>query len=304
MTHIKTAEFENAWARLDECRQSRLLEGDPLHMRLLGVSGLGKSFLLERYWNAHPSIKQAGRTKVPVSYVLIPCAPTVKSIYIAMLMALGVPHPTGTSEDLRQRTIALYQSCGVELCLFDEINHFVDGGQIKHRENAADALKMAVESIQLPSVFSGARRSLALYEQNMQFRSRVTSSLTLRPFSLEQPRFDELRGFLNALAGALLGVDAGAHLASDDIAERIFYASDGIHRNISRFLYGLVLKGWNTPAQLGFGNLAIAFRHYLWEEASDTLNPFSAKFSFRRLNQAREPYVPTEFDGDNHNQEA
>jgi len=298
--HIKTAEFLNAWARLDECRRSRLLDGDPLHMRLLGVSGLGKSFLLRRYRDASPPEKRAGRTTVPVSYVPIPCAPTVKSVYVAMLIALGIPEPKGTTEDLRQRTIALYRTCGVEICLFDEINHFVDGGRIKHRETAADALKMAVESIQLPSVFSGARRSVALYDQNMQFRSRVTSSHTLHPFSLEPCRFGELRGFISALAGALMGPDAGAHLASDEFAERIFYASDGVHRNICRLLYGVAGRGWKTPAQLGLGDLAIAFQDYLWEEASETLNPFSAKFVFRRLDRAREPYVPTEFDGDNH----
>ena len=298
--HIKTAEFLNAWARLDECRRSRLFDGDPLHLRLLGVSGLGKSFLLKRYREAHPPTKLAGRTTVPVAYVPIPCAPTVKSVYVAMLIALGVPDPKGTAEDLRQRAIALYRSCGVEICLFDEINHFVDGGRIKHRETAADALKMALESIQLPSAFCGARRSLALYEQNMQFRSRVTSSLTLHPFSLERSRFDELRGFISALAGVLLGPDAGAHLASHEFAERIFYASDGIHRNISRFLYGLAGRGWKVPSELDFGNLAIAFEDYLWEEAPETLNPFKGKFAFRRLNRVNEPYVPTEFDGDNH----
>ena len=205
MTHVKTTEFENAWGRLDECRQSTSLDGDPLHMRLLGVSGLGKSFLLKHYRKAHPPVKQGGRTTVPVTYIPIPSGPTMRSIYAAMLVALGVDDPKGTAETLRHRTVALYCSCNVELCLFDEINHFVDGGRIKYREAAADAIKMAVESIQRPSVFCGAKRSLALYDQNMQFRSRVTSSLTLRPFSLDRPRFDELCGFINALAGCATG---------------------------------------------------------------------------------------------------
>jgi hypothetical protein len=300
MLYVKTPEFQNAWGWLDECRHSLIRGNDPLHMRLLGVSGLGKSFLQKHYRNANPPTRQGGRTVVPVAYIPIPSSPTVRSIYISMLTALGQTDPRGTADALRHRTVTLYRNCSVELCLFDEINHFVDGGRIKYRQAAADAIKMAVESIQLPSVFSGAKRSLALYEQNMQFRSRVTCSLTLRPFSLDQPRFDELCGFINALGCSLIGADAGAHLASDDVAERLFYATDGIHRNLCRFLYGLKRRDWTTPEQLAHANLASAFRDYLWEDAPEALNPFSAKFPFRRLNRANEPYVPTEIDGDNH----
>lgn len=301
MVRIDTPDFSTAWRRLNECKQSRQHGGDPLNMRLLGVSGVGKSFLLRQYRDAHPRRREIGRTVVPVAYVPIPSGPSVKAIYVAMLEALGMHGVAGTADALRHRTTTLYQSCGVELCLFDELNHFVDGGRLRLRQAASDALKVTIESIGLPSVFTGAKRSHILFEQNMQLRSRATSSLTLRPYDLTL-RFAELQGFVLALAGQLLEAPAAEQLARSDMAERIFYATDGIHRNVSRLLHRLQHLGLTKDDQMTPGNLAQVFRTYFWEDAPDRLNPFCQGFEYRRLCRSGEPYVPTELDGDNHDE--
>lgn len=298
-TRIEIPDFQRAWARMRECHESGKSDSGPMHLRLLGQSGLGKTFLLKEYRDAFPAVRNSKGTHVPVALLTIPSAPTVKGIYIAFLESLGLHGAIGTVEALRHRSRVLCSACGVELFLVDELNHLTDRGQIRTREAVGDALKEMLETLNIPTVFSGASRSHIIFDTNMQLRSRVMASLTLRAFNLEE-RFEDLRGFISALAEVDQDEETANWLSSPGVASRIFFATDGIHRGITRFVIQVgsaICKG-KTSQDLEL--LAKIFREYFWEGVPPALNPFGDAFPMRRLCEPGEPYSPTALDGDNH----
>jgi hypothetical protein len=302
-TRIEIPDFQRAWARIRECHDSGQRDSGPMHLRLLGQSGLGKTFLLKEYRDAFPAVRTAHGTHVPVALLTIPSAPTVKGIYIAFLESLGLHGAIGTVEALRHRARVLCSACGVELFLVDELNHLTDRGQIRTREAVGDSLKEMLETLNIPTVFSGASRSHIIFDTNMQLRSRVMASLTLRAFNVEE-RFEDLRGFIFALSEVDQDEKTANWLSSAEIASRIFFATDGIHRGIARFVIQVgaaIRKGQNSQ---DLELLAWIFREYFWEGVPHALNPFGVAFPMRRLCEPGEPYSPTALDGDNHTEGA
>ena len=299
---VCTTSYETAWKRLVDCHRSGRSSQGPWHLRLLGQTGVGKTFLLERYVEEHPPIRTEERYVVPVLLVPIPSAPTQKGLYLAVLAALGA-HAAGASslEALRHRAITLIKNLGVEFLMLDELNHVLDRGQRRTREAVGDAIKQLVDAVGLPTVFAGAKRADQLFAANAQLRSRATASLTMKPFDLSG-RFAELRGFIKAFLGPTHTAGQCDWMVEPDIATRIFYATDGMHRQVSQFLAAVPL--W-TPldaiAPASFMHvLKQVFRETLWESAPEPLNPFSDVFVYRRLDRKGEPYAPTALDGDNH----
>lgn len=298
-TRIEIPDFQRAWARIKECHDSGKNDSGPMHVRLLGQSGLGKTFLLKEYRDAFPATRSSKGAHVPVALITIPSAPTVKGIYIAFLESLGLHGAMGTVEALRHRARVLCKACHVELFLVDELNHLTDRGQIRTREAVGDALKEMLETLNIPTVFSGASRAHIIFDTNMQLRSRVMASLTLRAFNLEE-RFEDLRGFIFALSEVDQDEQTANWLSSAEIASRIFFATDGIHRGITRFVIqvGAAMRKGQMSRNLEL--LAEIFKEYFWEDVPQALNPFGGDFPMRRLCEPGEPYSPTALDGDNH----
>lgn len=296
---IETSDFQRTWARIKECHDSGTSDSGPMHLRLLGQSGLGKTFLLKEYRDAFPAVRDATGTRVPVALLTIPSAPTVKGVYLAFLESLGLNGARGTVEALRHQSQVLCRACRVELFLVDELNHLTDRGQIRTREAVGDALKEMLDSLNIPTVFSGASRSHILFDTNMQLRSRVMASLTLRAFNLAE-RFEDLRGFISALSEGDQDETTANWLSHEDIATRIFFATDGIHRGIARFVFQVGAAMRNESSALNVALLARIFKDYFWEDVGPKLNPFCDDFVLRRLCEPGEPYSPTALDGDNH----
>lgn len=296
---VELPEFQNAWARIQECHASARAARGPMHLRLLGQSGLGKSFLLNKYVEAFPKTQTKKGVHVPVALVTISSAPTVKGIYGAFLGSLGLAGVIGSVEALRHRALVLCNACQVELLLIDELNHVTDRGQIRTREAVGDALKEMLDALNRPTVFAGASRSLAIFDTNMQLRSRVLASFTLRPFNLNG-RFDDLRGFIEALSTGEIDEMSVSWLSSPEVASRIFFATDGIHRTVSSFLASIHTAVRTEKCALDYVLLARLFTKYLWEKAPPALNPFHQSFPMRRLCEPGELYAPTALDGDNH----
>lgn len=288
--------FRSAWDRLTECHKDAGVDNNPLNMRLLGVSGVGKTFLLKEYREAFPPVVDEELTTVPVLYISIPSAPTRKSIYAAFLRGLGVDPGSGTTESYQRRVLTLCQECAVEIVFVDEIHHFIDRGKAHSYAAAADALKELLDLISRPFILSGAPRSLILFDHNSQLRSRVMVTLRLRPFDLTD--LSALMGYLYALTDAL-PIAQRQWIVTPEVSTRIFYATDGIHRNIATWVKLMVNRA-RAQAHMDYAQLADIFRTYIWTPTSASHNPFDKNFVMRRLSQYGEPFQPTYLDGDNH----
>ncbi len=298
---ISLPSFELAWTRIRQCHQSHGVQETPLSMKLLGVAGVGKTYLLTEYKAEHPHQILGDTTRLPVLHISVPSSPTRLGIYKAVLAAMGITQPRGSADDLRHRVKTLIVRCKVELLMVDEVQHFIDRGSAQTYAGAADALKELLDVLKLPVIFAGAPRGQILFDHNSQLRSRVMSVHYLAPFNPDET-LDEMRGFVYGLTDGDFLPRHRDFLASKQIATRLLFATDGVHRLIDALLR-LVLfdlkKGDNLPLEIGtLANLFDA--HYSQRNPVSSLNPFRPDFVMRRLNRTGELHQPTVLDGDNH----
>jgi hypothetical protein len=294
-THIDIPGFVKGWQRLRKCHRS-YGTGHLMHLRLIGVSGVAKTFLAKQYCAAHPARDVGEATHVPVIYFAIPREPTTKSMYQAFLKGFGARSMNGTANEIKDRVVALCEACRVEFVIVDEIQHFVDHGGARALMAAADALKEMIELLERPFVLAGAPRSAALFLHNGQLRSRVMPTYRMHPFSLDD--LSELMGFVYALVPDL-PEKVRQWLACAETTTRIFYATDGIHRTVGEYVHraAVVLTDGSSS---NYATLSEVFREHIWATPASGLNPFERDFAMRRLNRPGEPYEPSIFDGDNH----
>lgn len=296
---VEIPSFVEALERIGACHETFRSETGPMNMRLLGQSGMGKTFLLRAYRDLHPPNDSEGGRRVPVALVTIPSAPTVKSFYLAILESLGVHGARGTTDALRYRAKFLCEKCGVELFLVDELNHLTDRGRLPTRLTVSDALKELLDTLNRPAVFSGAPRCHVLFETNMQLRSRVMATLSLHPFNTDG-RLAELAGFIRELARHHIDELAANLLAEPETVIRFFFATDGIPRQIVRFVERVAYEVKRGKRTVDATLLGQTFQEHFWEQAPANLNPFCQNFPMRRLCEPKEPYAPSILDGDNH----
>lgn len=296
---VEIPSYVQAIERIKACHETFRSDTGPMNMRLLGQSGMGKTFFLRAYCDLHPPKDSEGGRHVPVALVTLPSAPTVKSFYQAILESLGVHGARGTTDALRYRAKFLCEKCGVELFLIDELNHLTDRGKLPTKLTVSDALKELLDTLNRPAVFSGAPRSHVIFDTNMQLRSRVMATLSLRPFNIDE-RLAELAGFLHGLARHHIGEQAANQLAKPELVVRVFFATDGVPRQIVRFVERVAYELKQGAGSLDTALLGRIFQGYFWEQAPPHLNPFDQNFPMRRLCEPKEPYAPSILDGDNH----
>ncbi len=295
---IEIPSFKEAWDRIKKIHHS-YKRGRIKHLRILGVSGVAKTFLASSYEAAHPRTEQGTFTHIPVVHFKIPSSPSQKRVFQSLLKSLKGPNSgeiRGTAEKIRERIVTLVKSCGVELLIGDEIQHFLDRGKAHTYAAATDSLKELMEELQRPVILMGAPRAETLFLHNGQFRSRIMATHRMRPFHLDDLRV--FRGFVGALA-ANLPEDARAWLSSEETGIRIFYATDGIHRTVTGFVLD-VADHVSSGRPMNYDTLSNVFRENIWNEPSPKLDPFRHDFRMPRLNPVGTSFHPTALDGDNH----
>jgi Bacterial TniB protein len=296
---IRHPQYEEVWNRIKRCHESLDTTGRPQNLRVLGVSGVGKSTLLLHYKDAHPNIFATHITEVPVVYAEVPAAPTSKQLVINLLKGIGCEDLNGTSPQMWERFMTLAKSCKVGLLIIDEVQHFVDQGRLSTYSSAADLLKQKLTELNKPVIFAGAPRSKLLFQGNNQLRSRYKASINFYPFrirtSVEMQRF---RGVVASMVDKLSETEK-RFLISDAVVERFFYATDGVYRNLVDLIDGILyLK--NSGQEIDKPTLSQAYRETIHAAASGANDPFDAQFELRRLTEIDEPYYPSPMDGDNH----
>ncbi len=269
------------------------------NLKIVGASGTGKTTVLRDYQAAYPPRLAGDRTVIPVAYVVIPSQPTPKQCISQLLEALHLPAaPRGTLTSQIDQFVKLAKVCGLELILFDEIQHFVDRGSARSLSATADMLKVLIERVEVPAVFAGAPRAELLFASNMQLRRRFYQTVTLSPFDIFGD-FPTLMGFVYSLMEGEFSDADRTYMASKDIAERLFYATDGMAGNIADFLRALA-RVTQEGQKLNRAVLSKVFREAFYPGALPNSDPFHDKFRFERLTKPGEPFEPSQLDGDNH----
>ncbi len=303
---VRHHEYNNIVNIISDCHNSFLTDRKPQTLRLEGVSGVGKSTLLKAYRDRHPRYDTDEKTIVPVLYVCLPSKPSESAIYSSMLNCLGDPFAsTGRPTDLRMRLIKLINGCEVQILIIDEIHHLLDRGKLKTHTAHADALKMLIEDIERPVILSGAPRSSELFRINTQLRGRFKPVETLSPFSIfNDAKTNDFKKLVRALMRGS-GFSNILFFENADHLRRLFYATDGVLRNIADTLaQAYEISSRQSSTEISMHCLHEVFQRWTNHRTKGTRkinpNPFEQNFSPRRLTLPGELYEPSELDGDNH----
>ena len=128
LAFLLTPMLQALMEKLDAIRRYRSL-GQARCFLLGGVSGTGKSSLLNWYAINHLPAVQATRNYVPIIKIDAPVSNrSPKPLFQRMLLACGATVTRG-DEEHHLRLLELYfQQCGVELLIVDEVEHITQPG--------------------------------------------------------------------------------------------------------------------------------------------------------------------------------
>ena len=114
--------------KLDTIRRYRSI-GQQRCFLVGGVSGAGKSSLLNWYAVNYLPVVQARRNYVPVIKIDAPVSNrSPKPLFQRMLLACGAATLRGDEEHYLQLLELYFQQCGVELLIIDEVEHITQAG--------------------------------------------------------------------------------------------------------------------------------------------------------------------------------
>jgi Bacterial TniB protein len=196
-----------------------------------------------------------------------------------LLWELGDPaYDKGSVGNQTIRLINLMKDCGVELLILDEFQHFIDRDSAKVLKTVSDWLKNLILDTNLPIILIGlpeAEQILRLQSQS-QLSRRFANRQILHPFLWHPDQGLEFRTFLHLLESQLPFIDK-SNLSSDDMARRIYYASDGVIAYVMKLIrYGTYLALEHQQEKLDNQILATAFDKYVCADKPGKVNPFTS----------------------------
>ena len=258
-------------------------------------SGAGKTTLIEYYEKKHPRKEIRDRTIIPVLVIETPPAPTAKSLVETIQLALTGTIVKGTLEFQTKHIFTLLEEQKVELMIIDEIQHFIDRKYESETLKVSDWLKSFINKTNIPVVIFGLPRSLQILEMNEQLRRRFSAKYYMRPFDFnDEEQQKSYRAVLKSIGDAL-PIRCNPLLHEFNLARRFHYATNGLFDYIVKIIDAAIEYAESHDLrELDLGVFKEAFKAKAWNDAPEELNPFSAKFVFRRLEQPTEPFAPSD----------
>ncbi|HWL10146.1 MAG TPA: TniB family NTP-binding protein [Planctomicrobium sp.] len=220
--------FREGVELLQRCHESIHSGSEPMCGALLGVSGVGKTSVIDHFRKLHPARDTETATQQPVLKVTLQPEARPKGIAADILLALGDPAwSSGTVQTLTNRAVKLLQRCQVELIVLDEFHHLFDMDRAKVMTKAAQWLKVLIVNTKIPIVVCGmpeAEHVLRAEHTERRFKER----LQLKCFTWRTPAGKrEFCGMLKKL-DLSLPLAEESELAEPELAERFYLACRGI----------------------------------------------------------------------------
>lgn len=291
---IQFDHVKRAHAMLQELVDADYRQYEPDIVFIVGESGTGKTWLINRFLANYPREDRVDHTVVPVLVVSVPPKCTLKTLPGAMLQALGSPLWNVGSEEQRSHQLeTLIKKCEVKLIILNEANHLVDRGREKSHYLLGDWIKHMSEKTGVPFVLAGIPRVKVLLSVNEQLADRVRRLIVVEPFGVDERCENKMSTALSAFC-KLLGDLKCIPLAEEENARRFAFATDGRLRRIRRILEEAVLAtAEQAKPRIDLALLAQIFRTHIFKDAPDHRNPFiPAKFDGQPLTAPGEPYEP------------
>lgn len=293
---IFTNAFREAYDVIRDIHRHPTFGGQPRSILISGATGTGKSKLQAAYLQNHPWRTEEISTVIPVFSFSIPANAGQQNLMTSILANFGEIYlTTGKPAERMRRIMTLLRNCKTEMIFINEFQHLTDRGGYKSQFRASDWMKEFMEEANVPVVAFGLPRAQRFIDMNDQLRRRFTATHEIRKWDLAT-RTDKIDflSFLNQLESVMQLPDS-SNLTEPALAERIFYATNGVPGNICR----LVASAAKTALEAGCTSITAehfnkAFATTIWAPPSDREHPFSPEFVPRPLTQAGEPFAPTQ----------
>lgn len=276
---IRYPRFKELHQYIRQCQELSRMAGEPQCMSLEGVTGAGKSTLVQDYARAFPRALTAGGMQIPVFYMETPSPVTVKGMAAAMLAQLGDPAAyRGTLWSLNSRLIKLLVACEVEIAILDDFHHLVDSETNRVLAKVSEWLKVLIKETGLPFLVVGIKGTVErILDTNSQLSRLFAARETLEPFPWDPGDAAGLQEFAQFVqyAQEAIGMPLPATLPRMELLYRLHYATEGVVGNLMNLLrYATLLAQEQGAETLQLPTLALAFQRRLAKHLKGRVNPF------------------------------
>lgn len=285
MSVLRYPRFKALHAVIRDCQDLSQIAREPRCLALEGVTGAGKSTLVQDYaalFARHEQRNQSGVDclVIPVLYVETPAPVTVKGMAAAMLQALGDPAANrGTLWSMNARLIHFIRECQVELIILDDFQHLIDSETTRVLSRVADWLKVLIKQTRIPFVVVGLEGEVRkVLDANVQlsrlFRRELLAAFKWNPKDADTAReFDQLLKCVERIIE--LPVDTSLPRAV--LLQRIHYATDGVIGHVMTLLgHAALLADRRQTGKIDLPALAQAYAELLAQHFPKKINPFAS----------------------------
>ncbi|MBP8060092.1 MAG: TniB family NTP-binding protein [Chloroflexi bacterium] len=237
---IRYPRFEELHQSIRECLVMSHYAGEPHCMSLEGVTGAGKSTLINTYLAAFPRYETETGSQIPIFYVPTPSPVTVKGMAATMLAALGDPAAyQGALWTMNTRLIHFLKVCRVQLVILDDFQHLVDAQTNRVLREVSNWLKTLIKETRLPFLVTGIEGEVVpILETNSQLSRLFAARETLEPFAWDNQDPQTQQNFARFVhyAEQGLGLMLSAELPRMELLYRLYAATNGVVGNMMNLL--------------------------------------------------------------------
>ena len=256
---IRNKQFDEATEAIIRSHKTNGLK--PKSLMLLGLSGAGKSTIVNTYQRNFPDVALEDRIQRPILYVSLKARVTVNDILSALLAACGDPEPDkGTARALIRRFYCLADALEVQLIIIDEIQHVLPEHTHRRTQEAADTIKSISTDTKIPFILVGLPNGIRLLTDTVkgehnedQLIRRFNASVEIMPAALGSKAWQNLMGGYQQAIGVPC-----ISLTTEDMLKRFHLATGGLHGFVANLLEH-ALEETNGQEQVCMKHLVRAF---------------------------------------------
>lgn len=215
------------------------------NLLIVGDTNNGKTMLVQRFCQAHPSddnIKGEAAI-VPVIYIQAPPTPDEGRFYNAILEKLFAPfRPSDRVNKKQYQAIKLLKHVGLQMLVIDEIHQILAGSLNKQRA-FLNVIKYIGNELQVPIVGVGTKEAFRAIQTDDQLANRFEPSL------LPRWKFDKNFRRLLVTFERMLPLAKPSNLHEVPLATQIHSMSEGYIGEISRILTSAAVNAVQTDSE-------------------------------------------------------
>ncbi|WP_207838270.1 TniB family NTP-binding protein [Pseudomonas sp. 43(2021)] len=237
--------FRRSYTKVRRSIEATLLRGSPSSIIIRGPSGSGKSTLIEciqlTLESEHKELREDGEyTIIPVVNFETPPEVTIKGMARAMLIAVGISNPRGSTEEMTHQLITILKTRGTKIVFLDEIQRLCLPTADKVRPKALAWIVGLANALRIPIILAGTEECEVLQSDNKDYNQKDYSTKAFKrryPFTakMEHLKFSaafdsEFQQFIRSLDSRLYELTKlpdGLHLHDPLLSAQLFMASDG-----------------------------------------------------------------------------